>query len=77
MADNAAAQPQTINQMSCYSACGTGFRTDVLVDCQAAPDNSISRALALIPDRNGPNRIRLVGTCQQSVAIAGFNRLVI
>ena len=80
-ADNAAAQPEIINQTSCFASCtppGVAFLTDVLVDCQAAaPDNSISRALARIPDRNGPNRIRLTGTCQQVIAIAGFNRLVI
>jgi hypothetical protein len=49
----------------------TGFKQSITVACPA----SINNALASITDRNGPNRIILVGTCQQPIVVVGFNRL--
>ena len=79
-----AAAQNVLNQTTCGGTTGVGscltngFLQDLAVDCSApgAP-GQISTALALITDRDGPNRITVSGTCNVGVTIAGFNRLMI
>ena len=77
VSSNTAWAQTTLNQTTCVSgpnSCLTnGFLQSINVDCELG--QSIANALASITDRNGPNRILISGSCQQSFAVAGFNRL--
>jgi hypothetical protein len=79
-----AAAQNTINpQTTCFgpngpASCGipnNGNLQDLAVDCTAG--GRIDTALATIQDRDGPNRIRVSGTCTAGVQVNGFDRLVI
>src|SRR5262245_24440491 len=74
----------TINQTSCGGVTGVnsclsgGFLQDLTVNCSmSGPAGQVNTTLAQITDRNGPNRIKVSGTCNVGVTIAGFNRLAI
>lgn len=49
---------------------------DVSVNCGAKKNNSINAALAQLA-KGGPNTVRVSGTCNEAVAIDGFDRLTL
>ncbi len=61
----------SVSPANCLDA--SGFKQSISVICPA----SINNALAMITDRNGPNRITISGSCTQPVNIVGQNRLLI
>ena len=78
-----AAAQNTINQTTCGGVSGpdscltNGFLQDLTVNCANVQGIEVSKALAQITDRNGPNRITLSGGNCGGFSIVGFNRLTI
>src|SRR5262245_52281129 len=76
------------NQVTCATTGGAspqncldanGFKQSIAVTCPAPPGTpSLANALAMITDRNGPNRITITGSCGGVFAtIVGHNRLTL